>query len=433
MLLFAPEPSHEDLRDFMDDEGRHEWDSGTGRQRENISRYLTAVWQSIPDPSEAQLQQLMRPEDWQICQSAPRNRDGILNFYRRKWKRDRKTAAVAKFSERIQGKTIERKPTKLPSKLRDPQDEAHTAAVLRREKARQERFERSQKERQESGSSAERPIYRGPTQGGVGSSEMFAQPPASDRNKIIGAIFLATVALAASIVTAYQQAGVISVLLAHAILVVGWFGFVGSIYFLEHALSLSKRKRLKVTIWAAVISGMFMFGMDRLMVYLKAEQSVEAVATPTLSPSPKIERAQIASPTVTPTPLLKTTPSAEPSIDPAFTRPLPGSTVASVRPSDAPLSALAGIPFKSGSPQRLALLMKNAGYDGSTAMSVLIVGNDGNNVNEIWVGTEPKVTEKLSWRLDGGAYFNFPGGEDTARVYVRSAKDGKIDVTYRPR
>jgi hypothetical protein len=100
--------------------------------------------------------------------------------------------------------------------------------------------------------------------------------------------------------------------------------------------------------------------------------------------------------------------------------------------SNAPLSALAGIPFKGGTPQRLDVLMKAAGYGGPTAMAVLIVGNDDNNVNEVWVGTDPKVTEKYSWRLDGGSYFNFPGGEDTARVYVRSVKDGTIYVTYRP-
>lgn len=102
--------------------------------------------------------------------------------------------------------------------------------------------------------------------------------------------------------------------------------------------------------------------------------------------------------------------------------------------SDLPLSFLKEVPFKGGSPQRLDAVMKAAGYTGTTAMAVLYVRSNEANEHAIIVGTRPDLNAKNSWVLEYGAeWFEFRGGEDTARVYILSDKDGKIDVTYRPR
>jgi hypothetical protein len=101
--------------------------------------------------------------------------------------------------------------------------------------------------------------------------------------------------------------------------------------------------------------------------------------------------------------------------------------------NDFPISFLRDLPFKGGSPQKLDALMRAAGYTGPTAMAALIVANSDTSENEIIVGTRPDLNAKNSQPLMGGDSFNFPGGENTTRVYVLSTKDGKLDVTYRPR
>ncbi len=64
-------------------------------------------------------------------------------------------------------------------------------------------------------------------------------------------------------------------------------------------------------------------------------------------------------------------------------------------------------------------------------MAVLMVANNEANAEQIIVGTRNDLNEQNGHPLSPGDSFNFPGGEDTARVYVLSAKDGVIDVTYR--
>ena len=73
------------------------------------------------------------------------------------------------------------------------------------------------------------------------------------------------------------------------------------------------------------------------------------------------------------------------------------------------------------------------GYTGPTAMAVLIVASNETNENEIIIGTRSDLTVKNGQPLFGGDSFNFPGGEDTTRVYISSSKAGKIDVTYGPK
>jgi hypothetical protein len=93
--------------------------------------------------------------------------------------------------------------------------------------------------------------------------------------KAIGAASLAFVALVGSIATAYQIAGVQSVLFAHLILVVGWVGFVASFFLLERVLSLPRPQVIRLTVAVAVASGILMLGMDLGMVYLKRKERTQ--------------------------------------------------------------------------------------------------------------------------------------------------------------
>lgn len=94
------EPTTEDILAFMDGEERRRWDAGEGMPEERTQKWesFKTLWRSIPDPTEEQLKPpYMRYEDWQICQEGPAaNKEGILNFYRRRWKLDRKAAARQK-------------------------------------------------------------------------------------------------------------------------------------------------------------------------------------------------------------------------------------------------------------------------------------------------------------------------------------------------
>lgn len=92
-ILFSPDPTHEDLRDFMDEGERRFYDTVEGTQGVFLEAELADLWRSIPDPTEEQLRQLMRYEEWGQVQGGE-NAEGILSFYRRKWKKDRKDAAI---------------------------------------------------------------------------------------------------------------------------------------------------------------------------------------------------------------------------------------------------------------------------------------------------------------------------------------------------
>ena len=100
--------------------------------------------------------------------------------------------------------------------------------------------------------------------------------------------------------------------------------------------------------------------------------------------------------------------------------------------SDMPQDVLKETPFKGGTPQRLDQIMAAVGYKGPTRMSVLYVKNSDTSETDIIVGTRPDLTAKNSWVLEPSSWVPFEGGEDTSRVYVLSAKDGKIDITFKP-
>ncbi len=89
------EPTHDDVLAFMDDDERADWDSGKGtpEERNRILEDLKALWRSIPDPTDEELQPPYMPYDtWQTYQSGG-NREGIRGFYVRQWKKQRKKDA----------------------------------------------------------------------------------------------------------------------------------------------------------------------------------------------------------------------------------------------------------------------------------------------------------------------------------------------------
>lgn len=93
-IFFSPDPSHDDIKDFMDDGEREYWNAQKATPEERVRSWksLEDLWRSIPDPTESQLEQVMGPTDWGHCQRGE-NREGILSFYRRKWKKERRAEA----------------------------------------------------------------------------------------------------------------------------------------------------------------------------------------------------------------------------------------------------------------------------------------------------------------------------------------------------
>ncbi|MDX6528866.1 MAG: hypothetical protein QOH41_1156 [Blastocatellia bacterium] len=99
--------------------------------------------------------------------------------------------------------------------------------------------------------------------------------PASHPRKVFGGIVLAFIVLIFCFATAYQQAGVVDVLLAHLLIVAGWIGFMLSIGFADYYLPLPRRKKIKIWIIVGCASLLFSAAVDWYMVHLKHKQIAE--------------------------------------------------------------------------------------------------------------------------------------------------------------
>lgn len=91
------------------------------------------------------------------------------------------------------------------------------------------------------------------------------------------------------------------------------------------------------------------------------------------------------------------------------------------------------IPFKGGTPQRLDDLMKADGYTGTTMMAELYVKNSDTSQSALRIGPSPDLNTKNSSLVEIGERMDYRSGANTATIYILSDKDGKIDVTFRPR
>lgn len=102
--------------------------------------------------------------------------------------------------------------------------------------------------------------------------------------------------------------------------------------------------------------------------------------------------------------------------------------------SNVPLTPRNDIPFKGGATYRLADLMKADGYTGTTVMAELYVQSGDTNPSAIRIGPQPDLNAKNSTVLEGGGdRMDYRNGADARGLYIRSDKDGKINITYRPR
>jgi len=86
-----------------------------------------------------------------------------------------------------------------------------------------------------------------------------------------------------------------------------------------------------------------------------------------------------------------------------------------------------------GRPIRLDVLMKAAGYSGSTDMAVLTVYNADDSSDSFILSTDGTCSPTTSHPIEPGSYDNLQGGEDTSRVFICSAKPVKLHVDFRPR
>jgi hypothetical protein len=213
--------------------------------------------------------------------------------------------------------------------------------------------------------------------------------------------------------------------------VVAWLLFARMIYMLEHIRVKPTRQRLRITAVASFIAFIVLFAAGWwLMLPVKSVISKPEATSATPMPSPSVSPPTLVAIDTSPSPSPQSTPIVAPSIVSRAGEPTPSSPP----PADLPLSVLKGIPVKGGSPQRLDALMTAAGYTGTTTMVVLYVRSNDENESEIIVGTRPDLNAKNSWVIESASeWFEFRGGENTARVYILSPKDGKVDITYRPK
>jgi hypothetical protein len=94
--------------------------------------------------------------------------------------------------------------------------------------------------------------------------------------KLLATIVLAFASLYGFVAAAFQVAGVSSLLLAHSLIAMGWLAFMASVLLIERVLALPRKKRITVTVTAAIACAAFMLVMDRWMVNLKVQQQIQA-------------------------------------------------------------------------------------------------------------------------------------------------------------
>lgn len=108
--------------------------------------------------------------------------------------------------------------------------------------------------------------------------------PATNWPKVLIGVFAAFLLFFLGIASAYQNAGVVSVELAHSMIAAGWILFMLSIGFADYYLPLQKRVKIKLLIFVGIASLVFAVGADRIMVRLKAQQQTERPPSPQPTP-----------------------------------------------------------------------------------------------------------------------------------------------------
>jgi hypothetical protein len=111
----------------------------------------------------------------------------------------------------------------------------------------------------------------------AGFTPIVGEPgqPASHWGRVIVGIAIASIVLVFCFAAAYQQAGVISVLIAHLLISLGWIAFVLSIGFADYYLPLTRRQKIKLWIVVGCTSLLFAGAADWYMVHLKVKQIAE--------------------------------------------------------------------------------------------------------------------------------------------------------------
>jgi len=339
VAFFFRDPSQQDIRDFMDEDERLHWDSqqGAPEERGRFWERLEDLWRSIPDPSEEELRKLMRPEDWQVCQEAPRNREDIFTFYRRKWKRDRKAEALAR-REQKETQEQEPPPSEPPKKseMDVPKPDQWLPVTPELAELVTKQADRSNKIEEASGSfdgtfkdvsampgdvaaGEFRDIQISPEDDlrqphdikqelddSIGIRDNFESPvskkkkgelaaepaslsksfeketstPSSNWLRVFGGILLGLVALVLCFGSAYQNAGIANVMIAHALIAIGWIGFMVSMAVADYFMPLPKRQKYRLLIVVGILSLFFAVVADWFMVHLKSQQLENVQSAP---------------------------------------------------------------------------------------------------------------------------------------------------------
>jgi uncharacterized membrane protein YphA (DoxX/SURF4 family) len=413
MLLFSPDPSHEDIKDFMDDAERAFWDNqrGTPEERAELWKYLEELWRSIPDPTEGQLQPpYVRYEDWQGIREHG-DRGGVLTFYRRQWKKQRKADAIARWAEEeakpSEPPTIpEAEDSEKPTPKANAYDLFNAMANSAFAKAVHEFFTPRDDQREDSPVEPSVPIEPDKdipllVEDNMLKPKDIELPLADDLPAMEEAVIPPTTPLKPKPLDAWLfigglVAGIVLYLLPKTpALVVGLLilCFALLIHPVWNFWWIEQRS------WRRVVSIVLLAVFLIFVGYLSWPVSAS------------VPQLVIASPTPTPTVVVPS--------------PLPGlSSSSGISAQTFP--AIKGIPVKGGKQQTLDSLMSAAGYRGSTVMLSLEVVTERDTQISARIPEEPAVTAVVPTRIN----HKFKTAVDTKDVFIFSDKDTEIDVMY---
>jgi predicted NACHT family NTPase len=209
-----------------------------------------------------------------------------------------------------------------------------------------------------------------------------------------------------------------------AFFIIAWVLSVRMVYVLEHVRGKPKRLRLLITAGVSSITFVALLGICWWLLSAPEDSGQAAIGPPS-----SVQVTQ-QSPTGTPTPA----PQAQPS---TAAPPHPSPSLQATPTQTPPALAVAPVNFdvevslRGGSPRRLDVLLKAAGYKGPMLLEALDIQNLPDNTTDLYWG-QSNVSKRGRHILPGEGY-NFPGGADARQVYLFAKANIKVGISLRSR
>jgi predicted NACHT family NTPase len=205
---------------------------------------------------------------------------------------------------------------------------------------------------------------------------------------------------------------------------IAWVLLMRMVYMLEHVSDKPKRQRLLITGGVGSVTFVALLGICWWLLSTPKDSGQAAAETSSSVQVPQ------QTPTEMPTPTPQTHPSTA-----APSHPSPALQVSPTQAPSAPTVAQVNfdveVPLTGGSPKRLDLLLKAAGYKGPMLLQALDIKNLSDNTTDLYWG-QANVSKRGRHILPGEGH-NFPGGADARQVYLFVKGDIKVGISLRSR